>query len=139
MLASWDQFVYLLKYILMGIIIGAAISSYVEPGDLVDIFGGADAAFFQSLVGLIIIVLIAIPLFICSGEDVLILTPLIAMGLPLGHAIAFAIAGNAICVTAVPVLNATFGKKVTVLIFISFFVGAVAIGLAINTLIWAIF
>ena len=127
------------QYILMGIIIGAAISSFVEPGDLINLFGGEDAAFFQSLGGLVLIVLIAIPLFICSGEDVLILTPLIAMGLPLGHAIAFAIAGNAICITAVPVLNATFGKKVTVLIFIAFFVGAIALGLAINALVWAIF
>ena len=112
------------------------ISSYVEPGDLIDIFGGEDAEFFRSLAGLVLIVCIAIPLFICSGEDVLILTPLLAMGLPLGHAVAFAIAGNAICITAVPVLNATFGKKVTVLIFAAFFVGAITLGLVINSLVW---
>ena len=136
LLAAWDQFMYLFKYIMFGIILGAAISTFIEPGDLAALFGGSDAGFFQSIPGLVLIVLIAIPLFICSGEDVIILAPLIAMGLPLGHAIAFAIAGNAICITAVPVLNATFGKKVTVLVFAAFFVGSVAIGLIINSIIW---
>ena len=82
------------------------------------------------------IVCIAIPIFICSGEDVIILAPLLLLGLPLGHAIAFAIAGNAICITAIPVLNATFGKKVTALIFAAFFVGAIALGLIINGIVW---
>jgi uncharacterized membrane protein YraQ (UPF0718 family) len=76
-------------------------------------------------------------MFICSGEDVLILAPLLAMGLPLGHAVAFAIAGNAICVSSIPVLNATFGKKVTAIIMAAFFFGSIAIGLIINSLVWA--
>jgi len=136
MLAAWDQFMYLFKYIMFGIIMGAAISTFIEPSDLAALFGGADAGFFQSIPGLVLIVLIAIPLFICSGEDVIILAPLIAMGLPLGHAVAFAIAGNAICITAVPVLNATFGKKVTILVFAAFFVGSIALGLIINSIVW---
>lgn len=136
MLAAWDQFLYLFKYIMFGIIMGAAIATFIEPGDLATLFGGADAGFFQSIPGLVLIVLIAIPLFICSGEDVIILAPLIAMGLPLGHAVAFAIAGNAICITAIPVLNATFGKKVTFLVFAAFFVGSIALGLIINSIIW---
>ncbi len=138
MLASWDQLMYLIKYILMGIIIGAAISTMIEPKDLAALFGGESIGLFQSIPGLILIVLIAIPMFICSGEDVLIIAPLLALGLPLGHAIAFAIAGNAICITAVPVLNATFGKRVTALIFVAFFVGSVTLGLIINGIVWAI-
>ena len=137
MLASWDQFTYLLKYILFGIIIGSAITVFIEPGDLAALFGGSELGFFASIPGLVLIVCIAIPLFICSGEDVIILAPLLAMGLPMGHAVAFAIAGNAICITAVPVLNATFGKKVTVLIFVAFFVGSIALGLTVNSIFWA--
>jgi uncharacterized membrane protein YraQ (UPF0718 family) len=125
-----------MKYIMLGIIIGAAISVFIEPSDLLNLFGGAERGLFNSLPGLVLIVLIAIPLFICSGEDVLILAPLLKMGLPLGHAIAFAIAGNAICITAIPVLQATFGKKVTALIIFSFFVGSIAIGLIINSHVW---
>ncbi|MFO7618972.1 MAG: permease [Thermoplasmata archaeon] len=138
LLAAWDQFLYLLKFIMLGIVIGAAISVFIEPADLASLFGGAEAGLFNSIPGLVLIVLIAIPMFICSGEDVLILAPLLAMGLPLGHAIAFAIAGNAICITAIPVLQATFGKKVTALIVLAFFVGSIAIGLVINVLVWAL-
>jgi uncharacterized membrane protein YraQ (UPF0718 family) len=131
LLSGWDQFFYLLKYILFGIMLGAAIATYVDPSIIADLFGARES-FTSSLGGLVLIVLIAIPIFICSGEDVIILAPLLGMGLPLGHAIAFAIAGNAICITAIPVLNATFGKKVTILIFLSFFVGAILLGLIIN-------
>ncbi len=137
LLASWDQFIYLMKYIFVGIIIGAAISVYAEPSTIAQIFG-TQADLWGSIPGLILIVCISIPIFICSGEDVLILAPMLATGaLPLGHAIAFAIAGNAICITSIPVLTATFGKKVTVLIVAAFFVGAIAVGLIINTFVWA--
>ena len=135
MLASWDQFMYLLKYIFFGIIIGAAIATFAEPSTLGQLFGDK-SDMFGSIPGLVLIVCIAIPIFICSGEDVIILAPMLALGLPLGHAIAFAIAGNAICITAIPVLNATFGKKVTLLIFIAFFVGAISLGMIINGLVW---
>jgi uncharacterized membrane protein YraQ (UPF0718 family) len=136
LLASWDQFLYLFKYIMLGIIIGSAIAVFIEPADLANLFGGSNANFFASIPGLVLIVLISIPMFICSGEDVLILAPLLTLGLPMGHAIAFAIAGNAICITAIPVLMATFGKKVTGLILGAFFFGSIAIGLIINSLVW---
>lgn len=138
LLAGWDQFTYLLKYILFGIVIGAFISTSVDPGMLADLFGD-DEDLLGSVPGLVLIVLIAIPIFICSGEDVIILAPLLALGLPLGHAIAFAIGGNAICISSAPVLNATFGKKVTVLVFASFFMGCILLGLAINAIVWFLF
>jgi len=116
LLAAWDQFNYLMKYIFLGIIIGGIIATQVEARTITTLFG-AQGDFLSTLPGLVLIVCLAIPIFICSGEDVIILAPMLAAGLPLGHAIAFAIAGNAICVTSVPVLNATFGKRVTFLIF----------------------
>jgi uncharacterized membrane protein YraQ (UPF0718 family) len=133
-LSSWDMFTYLMKYIFLGIIIGAFIATMVEPSTITDLFG-TEKQVLMGLPGLVLIVLIAIPIFICSGEDVIILAPLLAAGLPLGHAIAFAIAGNAICITSAPVLNATFGKRVTVLLFAGFFFGSVILGLLINALV----
>ena len=137
MLASWDQLLYLLKFILFGIVIGAAISTFIDPDTIGEFFGN-QGDYLGSLPGLVLIVCIAIPIFICTGEDILILAPLLVAGLPLGHAVAFAIAGNAICITAIPVLNATFGKKVTALIFIAFFVGSVALGMIINAIVWGL-
>jgi uncharacterized membrane protein YraQ (UPF0718 family) len=133
MLTAWGQLNHLMKYILLGIIIGAAIGFLLEA-DGIAFISDSELSFLGSPTGLILMVLVAIPLFICSGEEVVILVPLLAGGLQLGHAIAFAIAGNAICITAVPVLNATFGKRLTVLLFASFFIGALVIGFVINWL-----
>jgi hypothetical protein len=135
LLAGWDQFFYLMKYIFLGILLGAIIATYMNEEMIIEFFG-SEADFFGSIPGLVAIVLIGIPIFICSGEDVVILAPLISIGLPLGHAVAFAITGNAICISAVPVLNATFGKKVTAILMACFFVGSILIGLAINALVW---
>ncbi len=134
LLGGWDQLMYLLKFILLGVVIGAMLSIFIDSKMLTQVFG-TQGDLLGSLPGLVLIVCIAIPIFICSGEDVVILAPLLVAGLPLGHAIAFAIAGNAICVSAIPVLNATFGKKVTVLIFASFFIGSIILGFVINGLV----
>ncbi|MFW3146622.1 MAG: permease [Thermoplasmatota archaeon] len=131
LLSSWDQFTYLLKYIFLGIIIGGIIATQISDETITQLFGTHEQ-FLMGLPGLILIVAVAIPIFICSGEDVIILAPLLAAGLPLGHAIAFAIGGNAICLTAAPVLNATFGRKVTILLFAGFFLGSITIGMIIN-------
>ena len=132
---AWNQFMNLLKYILLGIIIGAILARYVEPNSLTTLFGD-EKNFLIGIPGLALIVLIGIPIFICSGQEIVILAPMLSMGLPLGHAIAFAISGNAICITAFPILNATFGKKVTGLLYGSFFFGSILIGLVINVIIW---
>ena len=137
LLAGWDQLTYLLKYILLGIIIGALISMFVQPSHLSDWFG-READVFGSIPGLVLIVLLGIPIFMCSGQDVLMLAPLLDIGLPLGHAIAFAISGNAICLTSAPVLNATFGRRVTIIIFGSFFLGSIMLGLIINGVVYLI-
>jgi uncharacterized membrane protein YraQ (UPF0718 family) len=139
LLAGWDQLMYLMKYIFLGLIIGAALSVFVDADTIAQIFGSQEDL-WGSIPGLFLIVLIGIPLFICSGEDVLILAPLLASGaLPLGHAIAFAITGNAICITSIPVLLATFGRKVTALLIFFFFVGAIILGLIINAVAWGLF
>ena len=131
LLSGWDQFMYLMKYIFLGIIIGAIIATQIESSTITDLFGTNEQV-LMGLPGLILIVALAIPIFICSGEDVVILAPILAAGLPLGHAVAFAIGGNAICLTAAPVLNATFGKKVTILLFAGFFFGSILLGMIIN-------
>ena len=137
LLAGWDQFFYLMKYIFLGILLGSIIATYMNEEMILE-FLGSRSDVIGSIPGLVLIVLMGIPIFICSGEDVIILAPLIAMGLPLGHAVAFAICGNAICISAIPVLNATFGKRVTMLLMACFFVGGILVGLAINAIVWGL-
>lgn len=125
----WDSafklMAYLAPYIIIGTAIGAAVSVYLPP----HIVGKYLSAEFS---GLLLAAGIGLPLFLCSGEDILILQPLIEMGLPLGHAIALTLAGNGICISSIALLIPLFGKRATWIIASCFLFGSIAIGLLIN-------
>jgi hypothetical protein len=84
--------------------------------------------------GLVLAAGIGVPVFLCSGEDVLILMPLMNAGLPMGHAIALTIAGNGICLSSIALLFPLFGKRAAIWIVVAFFIGSLLIGLLINML-----
>jgi uncharacterized membrane protein YraQ (UPF0718 family) len=134
LLAGWDIMLFLLPYIVIGILIGAFIAKYV-PASVVGTYLSSD------ITGLIIATSIGLPLFLCSGQEILILAPLRdttlmgANALPVGHAIAFTIAGTGICISAIPALIPTIGKQATAIITVAFWLGAILLGVAINLLL----
>lgn len=123
--AAYMLVVYLAPYIIIGMIVGALFTVYLPPY----IVGKYLSSGFW---GLVLASGIGVPIFLCSGEDVLILAPLMQMGLPMGHAIALTIAGNGICLSSIALLVPLFGKKATPWIVASFFFGSLLIGLLIN-------
>ncbi len=125
--AAYNLMIFLTPYMIVGIIIGTFFSVYI-PHHIVGTYLNSTFS------GLFLAVLIGLPVFLCSGEDVLILAPIMQMGLPMGHAIALTIAGNGICFSSIALLVPLFGKKATIWIVSSFFVGSILIGLAINQL-----
>ena len=127
LMLGWNTLKVLIYYILIGVAIGAIFTVYCPPG-LVGKY------LSNNTYGLLLAVLIGIPLYICSGEEVIILSPLMDMGLPMGHAIAFTIAGNAICITSIFILLPAFGRKTTAIMIGMLFFGSMAAGLLINLL-----
>ncbi|MFO8056016.1 MAG: permease, partial [bacterium] len=127
LMLGWDHLVNLAYYIFIGVAIGAMFSVYLPPGLVGKYLSNGS-------VGLLLSVLIGIPIFICAGEETIILAPLMDMGLPMGHAIAFTISGNAICVTSVAMLLPVFGKKTTAIMVGALFVGSLVFGALINAL-----
>ena len=131
LIAGWDMMLFLLPYIVIGILIGAFIAKYV-PASLIGTCLSSD------FLGLITSTSITLPLFLCSGQEIIILAPLMnaslmgANALPLGHAIAFTIAGTGICMSSIPALIPTIGKKAVAVLVASFWVGSVLLGWAIN-------
>jgi uncharacterized membrane protein YraQ (UPF0718 family) len=134
LLAGWDIMLFLLPYIVIGILIGAFIAKYV-PAAVVGTYLSSNFA------GLVIATSIGLPLFLCSGQEIIILAPLMnaplmgANTLPIGHAIAFTIAGTGICISAIPALIPTIGKRATAAIVAAFWIGSILLGLAINLLV----
>jgi len=131
LIAGWDIMLFLLPFIVIGILIGALVAKYV-PAALVGTYLSSD------FIGLITSASIALPLFLCSGQEIVILAPLMNVSLmgahavPLGHAIAFTIAGTGICLSAIPALIPTIGKKAVAVLVASFWIGSVILGLTIN-------
>jgi HEAT repeat protein len=125
LISGWRLMLYLGRFIAIGILLGAVIGTYI-PTIMVSKYLGSD------FLGLFLASTIGVPLFICSGEDVVLLKPLLDMGLPMGHAIAFTIAGNGICLSSIALLVGILGKKTTTLVTFFFWIGAFIIGLVIN-------
>lgn len=125
----WDStyklMMYLAPYIIIGTAIGAVVSVYLPAKMVGDYLS-------SSFTGLLLAAGIGLPLFLCSGEDILILQPLVQMGLPLGHAIALTLAGNGICISSIALLVPLFGKRATWIIAGCFLFGSIGIGLFIN-------
>jgi uncharacterized membrane protein YraQ (UPF0718 family) len=125
LLLGWDTMRFLIYAMVVGVMIGALFAAYL-PSQVVGKY--LSSGFF----GMLLAVLTGIPLYICSGEELLILSPLMDMGLPLGHAMAFTISGNAICLTSIAVLMPAFGRKVTGIMVGALFLGALGFGWLIN-------
>lgn len=127
LLSTYNIFFGFFLYMVIGIAIGAAVAKYL-PAPIVGKYLSSNT------LGLLLATTVGLPMFICSGEEILILKPLLDLGLPMGHAIAFTIAGNGICFASLPILYPCFGKKGTILFTVCFFVGSFSVGLLINNL-----
>lgn len=123
--SSFELMKYLTPYMIIGTTMGALVSVYLPPYVVGKYLS-------SSFLGLVLAAGIGVPLFLCSGEDILILEPLIKMGLPMGHAIALTLAGNGICISSIALLMPLFGKRATWIIVAAFFFGSLGFGLLIN-------
>jgi uncharacterized membrane protein YraQ (UPF0718 family) len=72
------------------------------------------------------------PLYLCTGEEVIFLKPLMDLGLPLGHAVAFTITSTGICISAIAVLFRVIGRKHTIALVAGFVVLPFILGYVIN-------
>lgn len=125
LLTAWNQIGYLLKYMVLGIFLGALLETYL-PASWV-------AKYMSSnFLGLLAATTVGLPLYLCSGQEVLLLKPLLDMGLPLGHAIAFTISTNGICLTSIALLTGAIGRKTTFWLTLLFWSGSLVLGFLIN-------
>jgi len=95
------------KWLLAGIVISAAISTMLDPGEL------ADATWAQGFSGMFVMLIIALPLYVCATGSVPIAAALVAGGMPTGAALVFLMAGPASNVATLGAVLGTFGKRVT--------------------------
>ena len=105
----------------------AGVISYLIPDNF---FSGSFLA--DGFPGMIFMIIIGIPLYVCSTSSIPIAVALIAKGISPGAAYVFLIAGPATNAASLAVLFKVLGKKQTIIYLSSIITGSIIAGFVIN-------
>lgn len=117
------------KWLLIGVIIGGAISAVV-PADF-----GVKYLLGSPLLNYVVIMLISVPLYVCATGSIPIAAALITKGVMPGAALALLIAGPATNSVTISFVYKKLGKKVAFFYVLSIVIVAVASGMIFDALV----
>lgn len=115
-------------WVVGGILVSAAISTLVPPGQL------ADNPLATGLSGILLMLLIALPMYVCATGSVPVAAALVAAGMPTGAALVFLMAGPATNAASLGAIFKTFGGRVTAI-----YVSVIAVGSVLCALLFESF
>jgi len=113
--------------LLLGVIIAGAISAYVEPNELKHFFE-------NETLSILLMMVAAIPIYVCATASVPIAAGLILAGVSPGAALAFLIAGPATNAATLTTIWKMLGHRAAAAYLLTVAVGALVCGLALNWL-----
>ncbi len=116
------------KWLVIGLLL-AAVISVVIPND-----------FFVQFIGnqwleMLIVLMVAIPIYVCATGSIPIAAALIVKGLSPGAALVFLMAGPATNAATITVIRKSMGKKALWSFLISIITGAILFGVIVNNLL----
>jgi copper chaperone CopZ len=94
------------RYLIVGVLVAAAINLVVPPNAL------AGIPALQGMLGLVGVLAIAIPMYVCTNGSVPIAASLVASGLPAGSALVFLMAGSATNVATIGAVRRMLGQRI---------------------------
>lgn len=115
------------KWLIIGIVI-AGIISYFVPQQIIENYLGS------GLGGMLVMLVIGIPLYICATASTPIAAALIAKGMSPGVALVFLLAGPATNAAGILAVAKFLGKRSVVIYLVSISTSAVILGLLLNQL-----
>lgn len=121
------------KWILIGVLISAAISTFVPQGAL------AGQAWASGIAGMLVMLLISLPLYVCATASVPIAASLVVAGMPTGAALVFLMAGPATNIATLGAVSSEFGKRITVIYIVVIATLSVLFGWLFDTLMGGYF
>lgn len=110
------------RWLVIGIIVSAAITTLVPAGSLQSFAGG------NELVAMLTALAIATPLYVCATASVPIAAALVVGGLPIGAALVFLVAGPATNVATIGAVYRTLGKRALAIYLTTVIVGSLLSG-----------
>jgi len=111
------------KYLALGILLAALISSLFPAEAL------SRLPALQGIWGMLVMLALAIPLYICTTGSVPIVASLISAGLPIGSALVFLMAGPATNAATLAAVYRAFGRRITAIYLGTVILGSIAFGL----------
>jgi uncharacterized membrane protein YraQ (UPF0718 family)/copper chaperone CopZ len=112
-----EELLYMIwRWLVVGIVASAAISAWVPENAL------ANQAWATGWLGLLVVLVIAVPLYVCSTSSIPLAAALIHAGLPPGAALVFLMAGPATNVATLGAVYRAFGGR-TLAIYLGTIVG----------------
>lgn len=115
-------------WLVAGLVIAALITVYV-PSDFFALFGR------YPLLAMIVVLVIAIPMYVCSTGSIPIAMSLMLKGLSPGTALVLLMAGPAANFASFTLIAREMGRKAAITYLASIVVGAIAFGIAIDYLL----
>lgn len=115
------------KWLIIGLVIAAAITAFVPDG-FFTFFAG------YPLLSMIAVVVIAVPMYVCSTGSIPIALSLMLKGLSPGAAFVLLMAGPAANFASIIIVGKALGKKAAAIYIGTIVVGAIGIGLCIDLL-----
>ncbi len=107
--AVFDLLAALDRWLIFGVIAAALVTTLLPQ----DFFAGY--SWSGGLLGMLVVVVISIPLYVCTTASVPIAAALVAAGLPAGSALVFLMAGPAVNMATIGAVGRTLGLRVTML------------------------
>ena len=114
--AVFDLLAAIDVWILLGVLAAAAVSVAFPAGYL------SEVAWTQGLWGMLLVLAVALPLYVCTTGSVPVAASLIAAGMPTGSALVFLMAGPATNMATIGIVYRSLGWKV-----LSLYVGTVVV------------
>ena len=112
-------------WLTIGLIVAAAITAFV-PSSIFDILGEYYA------LNILVVLLLSIPMYICSTGSIPIALSLLMKGISPGAALVFLMAGPATNVATLAVVKKVLGTRTTILYLLSIILGAIGFALIID-------
>jgi uncharacterized membrane protein YraQ (UPF0718 family) len=116
------------KYLLIGIAIASLIKTFV-PTSLT-------ASLSKTPLAYPLISLVAVPIYVCSGEDVVLGRAMVDVGFTTGQAITFMLGSSGVCMPTIFALFSLLPKKVVFAYSAGWFIFSILTGLIYDTLFY---
>ena len=124
--ALYDLLAVIDLWLIGGVLIAAVISTVVPP----DYFQGLTWA--QGLLGMLLVLAVALPLYVCTTGSVPIAASLIAAGMPAGSALVFLMAGPATNVATIGAIYRVLGMRVLGLYLATVILASIGLGMSFD-------